>query len=74
MPNPKQYRFSLPNLPKHLWRKFQELRKAHGLTQRDTLILAIVVLCEHGLSNPDDVDKLVRRVKDGEWEDSHQQT
>lgn len=65
----KQYRFSIPNLPKHLWRKFQEIRKALDLTQRETLILALVVLCERGQANYEEVEVTARRVKDGAFED-----
>jgi len=46
---PSEFRFSIPSLPKEIYHKFQELRKAHGLTQKQCLILGVYAICELGV-------------------------
>ena len=45
---PSEFRFSIPSLPKEIYHKFQELRKAHGLTQKQCLILGVMAICRLG--------------------------
>ena len=72
---PGEFRFSIPSLPKEIYHKFQELRKAHGLTQKQCLILGVMAICELGRrensSSPYpgedlefDIDHLVKDVRD----------
>jgi len=55
---PSEFRFSVPSLPLEIYHKFQELRKAHGLTQKQCLILGVYAICNLGereyaeVSNP----------------------
>lgn len=63
-----QYRFSIPSLPRTLWKKFQEIRKLHGLTQRETLIVALVSWMRYGCEHPEEVEKIVRETKDGKYD------
>lgn len=39
------------------------------MTQRETLITAIVVLCEHGKQAPDEVEQIMREVKDCKYDE-----
>lgn len=65
-----RYRFTIPNFPKEIYTKFQELRKGLGLTQQQCLILGILCICELGqkTSCPDElpgkIDELVTEVKE----------
>lgn len=43
-----RYRFTIPNFPKEIYSKFQELRKGLDLTQQQCLILGILAICEIG--------------------------
>ena len=43
-----RYRFTIPNFPKEIYTKFQELRKGLDLTQQQCLILGILAICELG--------------------------
>jgi len=64
-----RYRFTIPNFPKEIYTKFQELRKGLDLTQQQCLILGILAICELGSSDehkkvPESVENLVREVKE----------
>jgi len=71
---PSEFRFSIPSLPIEIYHKFQELRKAHGLTQKQCLILGVMCICDLGSrkaaeeSNPQDpvatIDYLVEKVRE----------
>ncbi len=62
----EQFRFHLPNLPKPIWKKFQEIRKSLGLKQRQCLILGILAICEIGDENPEKVEKMANEIKEKE--------
>lgn len=67
-----EYRFSVPSLPKEIYHKFQEVRKALGMTQKQMLILGVYSVCHLGeikdaeASNPmmkeGTIDRLLRTV------------
>ena len=67
-----RYRFTIPNFPKEIYTKFQELRKGLDLTQQQCLILGILAICELGSlklqpefqQGQDRIDKLVAEVKE----------
>jgi len=69
---PSEFRFSIPSLPIEIYHKFQELRKAHGLTQKQCLILGVYAICAIGdidphepiLSKTVSVNYLVAQVKE----------
>lgn len=48
-----RYRFTIPNFPKEIYTKFQELRKGLDLTQQQCLILGILAICEIGKLSAD---------------------
>lgn len=59
----EQFRFHIPNLPKEIWRKFQELRKAYGLKQRQMIVMGVLAICRLGELNPQEVQDLVDKIK-----------
>ena len=64
---PGEFRFSIPSLPKEIYHKFQELRKAHGLTQKQCLILGVFAICKLGGMDPllgADINLEVQLVKE----------
>jgi len=67
---PGEFRFSIPSLPKEIYHKFQELRKAHGLTQKQCLILGVYAICEIGVIDEkvplagNDIADLVKQVRE----------
>ena len=58
-----QFRFHIPNLPKPIWQKFQEIRRSLGLKQRQCLILGILAICELGEKDLENVQKLADEIK-----------
>ncbi len=59
----EQFRFHIPNLPKEIWHKFQELRKAYGLKQRQMIVMGVLAICRLGELDPKEVQKLVDDIK-----------
>jgi len=55
----EQFRFHIPNLPKEIWHKFQELRKAYGLKQRQMIVLGVLAICKLGEKDPALLQELV---------------
>ncbi len=59
----EQFRFHIPSLPKEVWTKFQELRKAYNLKQREMITLGVVAVCKLGELDPAHVEKAIEEVK-----------
>ena len=62
----EQFKFHIPSLPKEIWQKFQEVRKAYGLKQRQMIVLGVVAVCKLGEKDPEAVQQLVDEILDKE--------
>lgn len=62
----EQFKFHIPSLPKEIWQKFQEVRKAYGIKQRQMIVLGVLAVCKLGESDPAAVQKLVDEILEKE--------
>ena len=56
--------FKLPDLPGPWYKKMQDIRHFHQLTQWQFFVLAIKVMCEVGQKSPEVITNLVLSVRD----------
>lgn len=56
--------FRTGSLHKDVFKKLQELARAHGLTQRGVVMLGVLAIVKLGGTAPTTVDELVATVRD----------